>query len=229
MKPYVMFGTHPLFGDYADAVHALGGFISRVVCNADEPPRPPGQRLEDRLAGYHAWLERNRIQHHVEIVPLEEFSPRAGEEYLFGFRGPKLLPLRDLLERMFGLNFSPVIHPAAHVSPMADVREGAFIGARAVIAPHARIGEFTLVNRAATIGHGCDVGPCVIIGPSAAVASGVRLESGAVVGIGATVIENLVLGQGSYVAAGAVVLKDVPPRMLVAGVPATAKKPVTRT
>jgi sugar O-acyltransferase (sialic acid O-acetyltransferase NeuD family) len=224
MKPFVMFGTHPLFGDYADAIHACGGFVSRIVQNVPEPPRAAGQRLEDRLARYHAWLDQQKIRHRVQLVALEDFAPREDEAYLFGFRGPKLLPLRDHLKERFQLSFAPLVHPSAAVSPMAVLREGIFVGAGTVIAPHAEIGEFTLVNRGATIGHDGVIGSCVIIGPSAAIASSVRLERGAVVGIGATIIENLTVGEGSYVAAGAVALKDVPPHTMVAGVPAVEKK-----
>jgi sugar O-acyltransferase (sialic acid O-acetyltransferase NeuD family) len=228
MHPYVMFGTHPLFGDYTDAIHAAGGILSRVVRNMEEPPRPEGGRFEDRMHRYHAWLDRRDIAHRVEVVAIDDFEPREGERYLFGFRGPKLLPLRNLLASRFPLRFSPLVHSAATVSAMAQLDEGVFVGAGVVIAPNVKIGAFAFVNRGATIGHDCDVGSCTIVGPAAAIASGVRLETGAVVGIGATILENLVIGEGSYVAAGAVVLKDVPAGMLVAGVPAVEKKRIDR-
>jgi sugar O-acyltransferase (sialic acid O-acetyltransferase NeuD family) len=223
-----MFGTHPLFGDYVDAIHACGGRLARVVRNREEPDRPPGDRFEDRLDRYQAWLRRQGDSHRVEVVALKDFVPADCETYLFGFRGPQLRPLRDLLRERFGLNFAPLVHPAASVSPMAVIGEGAFIGAGAVVAPHAAVGEFSFVNRGATIGHDSDVGPCVIIGPSAAIASRVRIEAGAIIGIGATVVERIEIGAESYVAAGAVVLKDVPAHVLVAGVPAVVKKPFSR-
>lgn len=228
MRPYVMFGTHPLFGDYADAIHAAGGILARVVTNTEEPPRPEGGRFADRLDRYHAWLDREHIAHRVEVVALDDFSPRDNERYVFGFRGPKLLPLRGLLTARFRLPFDPLVHSAAVISPMAVLEEGVFIGAGVVIAPNVKIGAFTFVNRGATIGHDSEIGTCTIIGPSAALASGVCLATGAVVGIGATILENLRIGEGSYVAGGAVVLKDVPARMLVAGVPAVEKKRIDR-
>ncbi len=40
------------------------------------------------------------------------------------------------------------------------------------------------------------------------------------IGLGATVLSGVTIGEGSVVAAGAVVNKDVPPRTMVAGVPA---------
>jgi len=228
MTPWVMFGTHPLFGDYVDAIHTAGGVLTTVVRNVDEPSRPEGQRFEDRLVRYHAWLDRLGLIHRVRVVSFDDFIPGSGERYLFGFRGTKLLPLRETVRARFGVPFSPLVHASAVVSPTAELEEGVFVGARAVIAPNTSIGAFTLVNRGATVGHDGRIGPCVTIGPSAAIASGVRMEPGAVVGIGATVLENLTIGEGAYVAAGAVVTGDVSAGMMVAGVPAVEKKPVRR-
>lgn len=44
------------------------------------------------------------------------------------------------------------------------------------------------------------------------------------IGLGATVLSGVTIGEGSVVAAGAVVNKDVPPRSMVAGVPAKVIK-----
>ena len=51
-------------------------------------------------------------------------------------------------------------------------------------------------------------------------ASPVRIESGSFVGANVTLLPGITVGAGSFVAAGAVVTTDVPPRTLMAGVPA---------
>jgi len=48
----------------------------------------------------------------------------------------------------------------------------------------------------------------------------VTLERGSFVGAGALILPGLRIGAAAFVAAGAVVTKDVPPRTVVAGVPA---------
>jgi maltose O-acetyltransferase len=53
-----------------------------------------------------------------------------------------------------------------------------------------------------------------------AFAAPVRIEEGSFVGAGVTILGGVRIGAGSFVAAGSVVTKDVPPRSLVAGVPA---------
>jgi maltose O-acetyltransferase len=52
--------------------------------------------------------------------------------------------------------------------------------------------------------------------------AGVRFERGAFVGANVTVLAGVTIGAGSFVAAGSVVTESVPPRTLVAGVPARA-------
>ena len=44
------------------------------------------------------------------------------------------------------------------------------------------------------------------------------------IGLGATILSGVTIGDGAVIAAGAVVTKDVPPKALVAGVPATVKE-----
>lgn len=44
------------------------------------------------------------------------------------------------------------------------------------------------------------------------------------IGVGATILSGVTIGDGAIVAAGAIVTKDVPPKALVAGVPAKVKK-----
>jgi acetyltransferase-like isoleucine patch superfamily enzyme len=51
-------------------------------------------------------------------------------------------------------------------------------------------------------------------------AAPVVLERGCFVGASATILPGLTIGRESFVAAGSVVTEDVPPRTLVAGVPA---------
>jgi serine acetyltransferase len=224
MKPFVMFGVHPLFGDYVDAIHAAGGYLSRVVLNVQEPERPPGMSFREGIEKYHRWRINNGMPGRVDVLWLNDYRPKSGERPLLGFRGTKAGPLIKLLKEQHALTFPPLIHPTAYVSPMATIGEGVFIGANAVVASNADIGNFSLINRGATIGHDAILENSVVVGPSASTASWVRLCEGCVLGIACTVIERISIGAGAYVAAGAVVLNDVAPCCLVAGMPATVKK-----
>ncbi|WP_026549975.1 gamma carbonic anhydrase family protein [Arthrobacter sp. Br18] len=71
----------------------------------------------------------------------------------------------------------------------------------------------------ATIGRGVSVGHTAVV-------HGCTIEDDCLIGMSATVMNGAVIGAGSLVAAGALVLEGmiVPPRSLVAGVPAKVRR-----
>lgn len=77
-------------------------------------------------------------------------------------------------------------------------------------------------------GFPASIGDRVSVGHSAVV-HGCTVEDDCLIGMSATVMNGAVIGAGSLVAAGAVVLEGtvVPPRSLVAGVPARIRKVLT--
>lgn len=224
MIPYVMFGQSPLFGDYVDTIHALGGFLKKVVVNVEDRPSPGRKSFRKRLEEYREFSIRSGAPESVTEQPLSEFSPEDGERYVIGFRGIQVGPFREEIRTRFRLRIDSLIHPTAIVSPASNVGEGVAINPAAIIGSFASIGDYCMINRGATIGHDCEIGNFATIGPGADLASNVRVAQGAVIGIGAKVIEDLVIGENAYVAAGAVVIRNVGPGVLVAGVPAVFKR-----
>jgi carbonic anhydrase/acetyltransferase-like protein (isoleucine patch superfamily) len=92
--------------------------------------------------------------------------------------------------------------------------EGSNLQDNAVV--HADPGSPAIIGAGVSIGHG-------------AVVHGCRVEDGCLIGMNATVLNRAVIGAQSLVAAGAVVLEDtvIPPRSLVAGVPAKVRRELT--
>ena len=134
-----------------------------------------------------------------------------------------------------------VIEPGAKVWHFVHVSEGARIGSGSIL------GQNVFVARGVTVGRGCKVQnnvslyegvtleDDVFVGPSA-VFTNVRrprahvsrrhafettlVRRHASIGANATVVCGVTLGEGAFVAAGAVVTRDVPPHVIVLGVPA---------
>ena len=133
------------------------------------------------------------------------------------------------------------------------IAEGAWIAPGAVVAGRVTIGTgtgvwYTAVVRAdtaeVTVGEGtsiqdgtvvhadpgfpASIGDNVTVGHRAVV-HGCTVEDDCLIGMNATVLNGAVIGWGSLVAGGAVVLEDteVPPRSLVAGVPAKVRRPIS--
>ena len=116
------------------------------------------------------------------------------------------------------------------IGPFVEIQKNATVGARC------KIGSHTFICEGVTIEDDCFVGHhvCFINDryPRATAAGGrlqteadwqvvpIRVGRGASVGSGAVVMCGVVIGAGALVGAGAVVTRDVPPRQVVAGVPA---------
>ncbi len=181
-----------------------------LVPDRDRPPRsrnrvPPRERAPDiRAEIERAWEVLGRVN---AVAPGD-----------FG-------AMRVLLEELIG----HALHPSVRVLPPFHTDTGRNL----------RFGRNVFVNHGCTAMDlgGIDVGDDVMIGPNVhLISSGhpldpairrsqittapVRIGRGAWIAAGATVLQGVTVGDDAVVAAGAVVTKDVPPRTLVAGVPA---------
>lgn len=164
-------------------------------------------------------------------------SPTNGAKHM----AVRILPSADVDERAQLGNGTTVWH-------LAQVREGAVIGAESVIGRGAYIGSgvrlgdrckvqnHALVYEPAVLGDGVFVGPAAVFtndhnprsvapdgslkGSADWVPVGVTCLEGASIGARAVCVAPIVIGRWAMVAAGAVVTRDVPDFALVVGVPA---------
>ena len=127
------------------------------------------------------------------------------------------------------------IAPTAVIIGDVEIADGASIWYGTVLRGDMepiRIGAGTSIQDNSTVhteqGHPVEVGAGVTVGHNA-VSHGCIIENRCLIGIGALVLSGAVIGRGSVVAAGAVVREGqvVEPGMLLAGVPAVAKRRLT--
>lgn len=113
--------------------------------------------------------------------------------------------------------------------------------------PHTKLGRHVFINRDCLFVDlgGITIDDDALIGPRVSLISvnhqedpahrrdlelkSVHIEHGAWLGAGVTVLPGVTIGHDAIVGAGAVVTKDVPPRMVVAGVPAKIIRPIQAT
>ena len=114
--------------------------------------------------------------------------------------------------------------------------DGLRVGADSNIGPSSYLGCSSMI----TIGERCLLGPGVkiftewhefdqsggAIKDQGVGSRPVDLDDGCWIGAGSILLPGVTIGAGSVVAAGSVVTRPVPPRTLVAGVPATVRRPL---
>lgn len=125
-----------------------------------------------------------------------------------------------------GLVPHSAVHPTAWIAKSATIGPGAQIHAGAIIEVHSVLGNQCIVNTNASVDHECVLADAVEIGPGATLAGLVTVETAAWIATGASVLPRMRIGADAIVGAGAVVTRDVPPRTIVAGVPARKIKSI---
>jgi len=116
------------------------------------------------------------------------------------------------------------IHPSCIVLPEAVLGCNLIAHARATIGYRTEIGDGVILGIGTQLDHHNVVREGVTIDPGVITAGNVLIEAFAQLHTAAAIINRITIGHHAIVAAGAVVTKDVPPRTMIAGVPAIVKK-----
>lgn len=163
-----------------------------------------------------------------------EASPDKKQNPLVSFirksvRTVRILKLRIMCRRKVVFGCNAYIGKAAdlYVPDFASVGDNVSIGGYFLSQVNFEIGSESLISsHVSFVGHDHDLN----LNPESAYSSGrlppskVILEGNNFVGYGATIVGNVRVGYGSVIGAGSLVLKDIPPGVVVGGVPARILK-----
>ena len=135
----------------------------------------------------------------------------------------------------------PVVDPTAYVHPSAILIGDVIIGPDCYVGPCASLrGDFgrLILERGANVQDTCVMhgfpGTDTVVEEDGhighgAVLHGCRIKRNALVGMNAVIMDNVVIGEEAIIAASAFVKAgvEIPPRVLVAGVPAKVIRPLS--
>ncbi|MGC4767568.1 acetyltransferase [Micromonospora sp. DT44] len=150
----------------------------------------------------------------------------ASTHVVLGVGHPRLRRETDQTISRYGLPAATVVHPAAEIGPDCVHQHGLFAAGGARVTTNVLLGRHVHLNQNCTVGHDSVLGDYVSVNPLAAVSGYCRLEDGVLVGTTAAILPKLTVGRDATVGAGACVTRDVPPGVVVTGVPA---RPVERS
>ena len=140
------------------------------------------------------------------------------------------------------------IYERVEIEDKVETGHQVFIREDTKIGSETRIGTGTIIDGYVTIGRNCSIqsmaylppktvlgdnvfiGPCVTVTndkyPFSGVLEGVTIEDEVIIGASAVLMSGITVGKRAVIGAGAVVVKDVPPEIVIGGIP--AKKITTR-
>lgn len=119
-----------------------------------------------------------------------------------------------------GLEAVTLIHPSAVISSSGKVGRGTVVLPLVVVGADVVVGDNCILNTACVIEHDSRIFDHVHISPGAIIGGEVDVESYAHAGMGTRVLSRLRVGGRSLLGAGAVAVGDVPPGLIVTGIPA---------
>jgi len=128
-----------------------------------------------------------------------------------------------------GRRMALVIHPAASVSPSAQMGCGIFVGPNAVVNAEATVGDGVIINSRAVVEHHCQIGAFSHLAPGSTLGGNVTVGELTLVGIGASVLPDVKIGSNCVVGAGSVVRENVEDGQTVVGSPARPILPTPRS
>ncbi|WP_416954718.1 hypothetical protein ACNKF0_20970 [Nocardioides sp. T5] len=101
-----------------------------------------------------------------------------------------------------------------------EVGPGSILCAGVRLTTHIRIGRHVHLNLNATVGHDTTIGDYVSANPLASISGDCVIEDEVLIGVAGVVLNGLRIGRASVVGGSACVVKDVPPGVVVKGIPA---------
>lgn len=145
-------------------------------------------------------------------------KPNVG--YVIGIGSPGTR--RVLAKRFDEAGCEPVslVHPSVTMGAQISIAPGCVVCAGVRLTTNISIGRHVHININATVGHDTVVGDFVSINPLASISGDCLLKDEVMVGVAGVVLQGLSIGEGSVVGGSACVVRDVPPGVVVKGVPA---------
>lgn len=165
----------------------------------------------------------------IAVHYLDDIRVRPCDRYIVAIGDPASRKAID--RRLLDAGFQPMslLHPSTIMSSFVSIGVGSVVCAGCILTTNIEIGEHVHINLGCTVGHDARIGAYSTLSPGVHVSGNVSIGTGVFVGTGAVLINGssdqpLVIGDNAVIAAAACVTRDVPPRTMVAGVPALVRK-----
>lgn len=121
--------------------------------------------------------------------------------------------------RQLGFSVPTILDPTAVIGRGVEIREGVFVGKRAIINAGCSVGACSIINSAAILEHDCVIGAFSHISPGAILCGQVRVGDDSHIGAGAVVRQSIEIGRGALIGAGSVVVRNIPGHVKAYGNP----------
>ncbi|TAA72864.1 NeuD/PglB/VioB family sugar acetyltransferase [Planococcus salinarum] len=114
-----------------------------------------------------------------------------------------------------------LIHPAAFVSPSAEIGKGVYIQANAYLWTKVKIDDYCIISPGVVIAHHTSIGKACLISTLTGVGASIKIGEKVFIGMGCMIVTGIsYIVESSIIGAGAVVINNIHRSGTYIGVPA---------
>ena len=135
--------------------------------------------------------------------------------------------LREKIFKMIkkkGFKFAKLIHPTAHISKSAMIKNGSLICAKSILNAKSSVGYNCIVNTASLIEHDVNIKNHCHIAPGVKIGGNTKIGDRSFLGIGSIIINNIKIAKDIIIGAGSIVVKKWLKKGTYIGRPAKLKR-----
>lgn len=185
----------------ADLADAIGHFDSIHMFDDSLKGRKPG--VSGSLDEVDSFIERGQIDSLAIGIGYRHFSVRQA-----------------LFEKYFRkIDFPPLIHPSAVVSPKARIGPGCLIFSMVNVEVHAHLESNVAVFNNSSVTHEVEIGAHSFLSVGVAMGGGVKIGSRTFIGVNATIVNDINIGNDCVVCAGTFLTDSISDAASVVGNP----------
>ncbi len=205
--PIVVVGCGGFGREVHDVIDALAPAWD-LVGYVDDGPSPANVALVEqrgaRVVGGTSWFA----------------SAPPKTRYVIGIGSGAVRRVLDERLTAAGFEAAVLVHPTASAGADLRLAPGTVVCAGVRLTTNIRTGRHVHVNLNSTVGHDSTLGNYVTVNPLVAISGSTTLGDEVTMGTHSAILQGLTMGDRSVAGAGACVVKDVPPDVVVKGVPA---------
>ena len=155
---------------------------------------------------------------------VEDWIVKEGDQFVCAVGDSRMRARYSRIIEGKGGRFSDVVHPTAYVGPNVKMGDGCVVCPFAVVDCDLTMGRHVIVNVHSLVAHDCKLGDCVTLSPNVHLGGRTVIRREAFLGIGVSTVPGVEIGEEALIAAGSCVTRDIPERVMAAGIPALVKK-----
>lgn len=147
---------------------------------------------------------------------IDGYSESATYYYIMSFSNYDLRQkCRQVLSTYPNFILQTIVHPSAVIFDTAQIGNGCYIAATAVVSHKAIVDENCIVNFGVSVGHDAYIGKNAVLMPGARIGGNCKIGEGCMIGTNSFIYQSVIVGDHTFVDAMTYINKNIEDKQMV--------------